>query len=529
MKRLIITTIVLFIATVLVTVVYFKNLNPSGQRTTQVLQNIPNNAALIFEFNNDKGFYDIFTGSKLLNAFVGEQKITAFRALRQLLLQNPMLQPYFDGENIYMSVHPQQGDDIDLLLTTSFKKGFNPDVFEQLVKQPQKGMVVNTINLNGKPGYTIYFNDLKKKFYLIVKDDLTISGSFSKDLVDVCARYKEKKGEKNFVLLPDQQNSNSLANLYINYQALAPLFEQFFLSKNPDIFKGFRQLPALAALSMNYKTDALMFSGYTYFQKSPLNTYLNLFTDQQPVANHLKDIFPSTTAYCTNFAVSDPVKFETELAALQLKNNLGDEKKTVLSKVHTETGINISTEFSRLLSNEFAVITTRYQEKIAIIQIKDGSKLLPVLLNISSKTNDNGGQFNYEKLPGFLLGDAFDAFKKPYFRIIDNYLILTNSEPEMVSYADSYLNHKFLSKMQEYTEFDNLLSERSNVAFLVQFKNARQLFKQEMKSGFYDGFENTAPGWKNFYAAAYQFTSSDKNYYTNFCMRLESDSLIYKK
>jgi hypothetical protein len=50
------------------------------------------------------------------------------------------------------------------------------------------------------------------------------------------------------------------------------------------------------------------------------------------------------------------------------------------------------------------------------------------------------------------------------------------------------------------------------------------LFKQDMKPAFYDAFDSMVPGWKNFYAAAWQFTSSDKNYYTNFCMRLNSDT-----
>lgn len=529
MKRLIITTILLTIAAIAMTLVYFKNLKTTGEHTSLVMQTIPDDASLIFQFNNDKGFYDIFTGSKLMAAVAGEDKIAGFNALHHLVLQDPLFREYFDGENIYLSLHPQKGNDADLLITTSFKKGFDPDVFEQLAKHPQKGMVVNTIKLGGKPGYTIYLNDLKKRFYLIVKDDNTISGSFSKDLADECAQYKGKKDEKAFVQLSDQQNSNSLANLYINYKKLSPLFEQVFLNKNPDIFKSFRQLPALAALTINYKSDAFMFTGYTYLQDDSLNAYLSLFIGQQPVINHLKDIFPSTTAYCMNLAVSDPQKFEKALAVLETRNDHKNEKKALLDKVKAETGVNILPEFNRALGNEFAVVTTRYQEKIAIIQLKDGSNLLPVMLNISSKISDDSGQLNYEKLPSILLGDAFNIFKRPYFRIIDNYLILTNSESEMASYRDSYLNHKFLSKMEEYNQFDGLLSERSNVAFLVQFKNARQTFKQDMKPGFYDDMENRDPGWKDFYAASYQFTASDKNYYTNFCMRLQNDTLQTKR
>ncbi|MBV8388746.1 MAG: hypothetical protein JO080_02990 [Mucilaginibacter sp.] len=99
----------------------------------------------------------------------------------------------------------------------------------------------------------------------------------------------------------------------------------------------------------------------------------------------------------------------------------------------------------------------------------------------------------------------------------------------MKSYDDSYNNRKFLNKTEGYSQFDGLLSERSNVSFFIQFRNAEQLFKDDMKPAFYEAFRNTSPGWKNFYAAAWQLTSSDKNYYTNFCMQLNTDTAAREK
>ncbi|MDB5142004.1 MAG: hypothetical protein JWQ66_717, partial [Mucilaginibacter sp.] len=347
---------------------------------------------------------------------------------------------------------------------------------------------------------------------------------FSKELIEACVNYDDKKEKQAFVLLSDRQNANSLANLYVNYTALPPLFEQLFISKNPDIFKSFRVLSAFAALSLNYKSDAVMFNGSTQIHDSAEDSYLGLFSNQQPVDNHLKSIFPSTTAYCTNFAVSDPIKFESDLSEWQAKGDFKIERQRVINKVRAETGIRLEKEFTQLLSNEFAIITTRYQEKIAIVQVKDGSKMRTLLINLSRMNTDDTGQFNYEKLPQLLLGDAFTIFKRPYFKVMDNYLVLTNSISELASYNDSYINRKYLSRTEGYSQFDALLAERSNVSFFVQFKNAQPIFKQDMKPAFYDAFETITPGWKNFYAAAWQFTSSDKNYYTNFCMRLSSDT-----
>jgi hypothetical protein len=524
MKRLIITTTLLLAATIFVTVFYFRRLSASTQHTSLVLRTIPNDASLIVEFNNDKDFYDIFSGNKLFANIIGQDKMDELAALRKDLLQNSLMTPYLNGQNLYVSLHPQKGNTIDFLLTIAISKDFQPELLEKLSRQQKNGMVIAAINIGGKPGYSVYLNDVKRRFYLINKDEHTLSGSFSKDLIESCANYDYKTQPQAFVLMSDQQNSNSLANLYVNYKELSPLFEQLFINKNPDVFRTFRQLPAFAALSMNYKTDALMFNGTTEVQKVPDEGYLSIFRFQQPVVNQLKEIFPSTTAYYTNFGISDPEKFRSDLADRQMNTDFKTQRASVLNKVSNQTGVSLVKEFSKLLGNEFALVTTHYREKIAIIQTIDGSKMRALLINISRMNNDNSGQFNFDNIPQILLGEAFSTLKRPYFIMMDNYLVLANSPSELASYKDSYLNHKFLNKTDGYSQFSELPAERSNISFFIQFKNALQLFKEDMKPAFYNYFENIQPGWKNFYGASLQLTSSEKNYYTNFCMGLHSDT-----
>ena len=91
--------------------------------------------------------------------------------------KNPLTGKYLDGQNIYISLHPQKGNSIDFLLTVSVSKDFQPEILDQLAKQPKNGMLVNSIDIEGKQGYVIYVNDLKKRFYLLTKNDHSLSGS----------------------------------------------------------------------------------------------------------------------------------------------------------------------------------------------------------------------------------------------------------------------------------------------------------------------------------------------------------------
>ncbi|HWZ35596.1 MAG TPA: hypothetical protein VNW51_05515, partial [Mucilaginibacter sp.] len=54
----------------------------------------------------------------------------------------------------------------------------------------------------------------------------------------------------------------------------------------------------------------------------------------------------------------------------------------------------------------------------------------------------------------------------------------------------------------------------------INFKNAQPILKRDLNGYFYDKFENDETGWKSFYAASYQLISSNKNFYTSFCMNL---------
>ncbi|WP_299514346.1 hypothetical protein [Mucilaginibacter sp.] len=529
MRRLIIITIMLLMATAAITVVYFKNLNTPGLHAGQTMRSIPDNAAIVFEFNNDDGFYDIFKGNKLFASIIGGQQLNDLDVLHKQLLANPLIQKFFTGQNAFISCHPSKNHTIDLLLTIAATKELKPSYIDQLTKQTNKGLLVTPVLYDGKKGYIIYSTTIKKRFYLLTKEDGIYSGSFSKDLIDQCAKYIPQKDKQIFLELPEQQNSTSLANLYINYSQLNPLFEQVFKNKNTDIFKSFCLLPALAALNLNFKSDALLFTGFSNIQHNQAADYLSLFAGQQPVSNQLKDIFPSTTAYSICFAVSNPKKFKADLSDWYMKARLQHEKDSIFNKVKAETGINLITEFNQVLSNEFAVVTTRYMEKFAIITLTDGSAFRPVMQNISKMTSDGIGQLNYNKLPFFLLGNAFSQFNHPWFMIIDNYLILANSETELKSYYDTYINRKFQSKMLQYDQFDNLVAERSNVAWYINFKNALPILKRDLNDEFYAAFEYNEPGWKSFYAASYQLIAADKNFYTSFCINLNQvDSTTVK-
>ncbi|MCJ8208928.1 hypothetical protein MUY27_04355 [Mucilaginibacter sp. RS28] len=516
----IIATIFLLAAAAAVTVVYFKSIhNPATP--TELMRYIPADAALVAEFNNDDIFYEAYSGNPILANVAGASKTEELKALYTQVLQNAAYKDAFENERIYLSLHPSDAEQTDLLVTTAFKETFKE---QDLVNA--KAFSGKQLKIEGKPVYQLHINGIQRPFYLFSPQKQVLSGSFSEEVLKDAIHHDPKNADKNFATVSEQQHNNALSILYVNFAQLQPLFKQWYKAANPELFRPLRLLSAKAALSLNYKTDAFMFNGTTSIDEGKPLSYLNLFTRQKPIVNHLKDIFPAATAYSMSFAVSDSKRFTADLADWLSKSKADGNKQRLFQQIKQETGIDIQREFNTYLSKEFAAVTTRFDEKLAIIEVTNGQLLFPALMNISNMADGQIGQFKYAKLPFYLLGDAFSIFNRPYFTIINNYLILANSASELRTYTDIYNNQRFLSRTESYNDFNNLLSEQSNAAFYINFKNSRFLFRRDLKKPFYESFNDDHSGLKNFYAASFQLIAADRDFYTNFSMQLAAKDTV---
>ncbi|MGV8878539.1 MAG: hypothetical protein ACOH2A_05870 [Sphingobacteriaceae bacterium] len=520
MKKFIIIAVVLFIAVIALAALYFSALQPRKQGTEKVMNLIPTDAAMIFEYNNDKSFYDIFKNNTLFSSLIGDENTTDLTYLRDHLLAQKSLLPYFMDQRIFISLHPKLNvKQVTFLISSSTIEYKDPEELQKTLTE-NKAIKVTPMTFNGKSGFRLDLSELGKSFFLLFDGRLT-AGSFSRELVEDAALHAEKPAKKIFTRLSDQQILNAVASLYINYNQLPALLDQLFKNNRADLFLLFRSLPGTAALSLNYKTDALMFNGFTTLDTSFSSNYFGLFLHQKPFNNSLKDIFPYTTAYSISFAVADPHLFQKDLKALQQKQGLQNKKTLLFNQVKSGTGVDLETAFNQLLGNEFAVLTTDRQEKIGVIGLKNGSNLKPFLANISKPALENIGHFDFEELPYYLLGDAFKVFKTPYYTILDNNLILANSSSTLSNYLKIYSNRDFLNARAQYREFDALQAEQSNISFFIHIKNAMPMIKGAFRPAFNEVSNGDGFDWKNYYAASYQFTSSDDRFYTNLYFRYE--------
>lgn len=515
MRKIILLTVFLFISAISVTAFYFSKLRLPGQNTANVINQIPADAALVFEFKNDPEFYGLFKDNTLLTSFIGQKKTSELQYLHRHLFSK-----FFNQQSIFISLHPVINlKNIDLLLSTNLagKATVQSILKENFVKFQVEKTGSNEL-------ITADFPAIKEAFYISSKANV-LAGSFNKKLL---VKFLDDKNKENssFKQLPNQQNKNSIADLYINYKQLPVLMNQLFKNQNNTIFRLLNGFSANASLSLNYKSDALLFNGYTQSDTS-ISSYLNLFLKQDQAKNMLKNIYPQNTASAVNFAFNNSGQFFKELD--QWQNTEFRQKKILFDQVKKETGISVQNIFRKQLGNEFAVLTTSENENLAIIQLRNGSELESYLQNFSLNPNTYLMQLKYLNLPFYLLGEPFRNFKQPYFAVMDNFLFLAESENGLKHYLNRYHQQQFQNKDGQYLSFNALQADQSNVSFFVNLQNSKVLMKNLLRPDFAKDWQQHS-GWNSYYALSLQFTASEKSFYTNFYLQqLKRDSMEMRK
>lgn len=510
MRKIILLTVFLFLTVITVTGFYFLKIKLPGENKANLINQIPADAALVFEFTNDREFSDLFKRNLLLTSFIGQKKASQLHYLHGHFFKGTV----FDNRDIFVSVQPNTGSqNLDILLTVNIdgldniQKYFN----DNLARENGKWHIEN---IDNQIIYVINFTALKEAFYLCSKADI-LAGSFSKNLLISFLQEKRERKKIVFQQLSDQQNKNSIANLYINYAQFPVLSKQLFQNQNNNFFKILNEFEAQAVLSLNYKSDALLFNGYTQTD-SNTNNYLQVFLKQQPAINTSKAVYPLNTASAMSFAFENQLFFKT---LDRWQNADFKQGKTLFGQIKNETGISIQNEFRKQMNNEFAVITTAENEKLAIIKLKNGSELEPFLQNISLDPDADQKCIKYQNLFFYLLGEPFLDFKQPYFVVTDNYLLLSDTETGLNNYLKHYHHQEFLNKDKQYFNFDELLAAQSNVSFFVHLPNTNQLFKNTLRQDYAKAFQQKNPGWGNYFAMSLQFTGSSNSFYTNFYLQ----------
>jgi hypothetical protein len=515
MKKIIGITTALVLAVISLAYLYFSNLNVKSRNNDLVLSEIPADAAVIFQYMNDKSLYEIFTDYTVFDTIIGTQNKQELAWLRNILHSKKALIENTAGQRIFLSFHPSKTDSIHFLWSIQLKQNLSINELQNTFSEPADKKI--TIRRQSADAILeLNFPELTRPFYLSI-DKGILRGSFSIKLLNQSIDGKSTKINQAFIREVNSglnKDANALAQLFINNNKPGFL-KPFFRRKLSDNIELFENLSGYSNLVMNYKSDVMMFNGITSLS-SQKDDFIPIFLNQKPVQNTIKLVMPYNTASSLSYGISNYTKYKQDLDLIFEARTELDTLKKQIKSIMAETGINPNRDMVKLWAKEMSTLHLSTSESLAIIKVSDGSKLQFLLEPMSSFYSPTVRRMNYSNLFYFYFGDPVKRYSKPFFTITDNLLILSNSPSSIQRYLNDYNFGRFLYKTKAYSKFDQLVADQSNISFVIYINNAEFLLRNTLKSNYDKNFKSKNYGLKDLYGISYQLISNNEYFFTNF-------------
>ncbi|MES2827571.1 MAG: hypothetical protein V4687_05445 [Bacteroidota bacterium] len=505
MKKIIVLVAVLFIAIVTMAYLYFSGLNFEQKSNEHSLYVAASLSPLILSFENDQSIIDILQGQDLLEEIIGEKHFKQIKSLKDHLLNTVDLGSYFAKQTVYISIVPAADKGFDFLYSTQI----NPTTTAAQLVQSLKA---NKIQIDQRK-QTIQLSD-STVFYFNTTENLVVF-STSQKLVNNAVKVKINKENSfaSFIKANSRITKNSLAGLYLNFQDLPKLLKHTMPGKLTGELSALNNENAYAALVYNYSKDKVLLTGVTQINKA--NSYYKLFTGTRSQKITITNVLPENTANYIAYTIDKYSDYRIKLKVWQKSLKEDYITDALIKNTNNNFRIDLEQLFPKYFKDQLITFQLSNGDKFGAINLSNGDKLEQLLLDISSTYSDDIKVFLVNDALYSFFGEPFRKFKKPYFTIVDNYLMVSNSANGLQAYLENYRAGRLLINTKNFTNTQNQLPAAANVDVYVNLANSEDIAHKNIYLPFFRHLYSNK-GLKSYGSISYQLSSDNGKFLTNF-------------
>jgi hypothetical protein len=505
MKKIYITLGTLLLATMVMAYLYFSSLNQESNANDLALHSVSSEAGIIFSFENDKSFYEILSGQDLLQNVLGERKSKLLKNLHENLLSFPSVFKAIDGQKSYIGIVPV-ADSLAFIIATQLKKEAEPTKLLGLLNSSK-------IHLKKEGShYVITFADSTQVF-LQVKEKVVLLSNSSVALHPASTdKLAATEDFAEYVKANSRFNKNTLANLYFDFNKMPAFLKNCLNSNLTGELSLFSKQNSYAALSYSFSKDKLLFNGVTTIN-DPKN-YFSLFTNLPEQQLTIDNILPAKTANYAIYAVTDYPIWQKEFTNWLDANAKQDKIKKQVDAINEKYRVDLRQLIAKYFKNQFVTFQLQSGEKFGAIALSNGDKFGQLLLDLSAPYAPDVRIFKESKIPYSFFGQPFEKFERPFYTIIDNYLVMANNASSIQVFLSSYQADQLLINEKDYVDFSDQLSAAATLSFYVNHQNSGDIFSRNLKMPYYKQYRSK-DGWQQYHGFCYQLSGDHGKFLSN--------------
>lgn len=392
--------------------------------------------------------------------------------LRKLILDRPFA----------ISLHLLPDATCDLLYVCDLQKLNVIQNFETFIPGLLKDYNIQILKQEDRVQHLLYG---QTTFYYTFKDNLLI-GSFHERLVrNALKSCEQRKGGK-------KKHYRDDISVDINHKELGRWLNHLLTSDFPFLNASF-----LDSTSLNFqlKKEEILLSGTTHFLNGNA-LWPEILKHTKGNVSEIKKIIPDNTAAYISFCFSSFPDLKDSLIyhSRQKYPEIYQSYESSIQKLNKYLTIDIPDLFTSWIGNEITLVKPAYdgeqqlQAIVLAVQCKDRhlakdqldylGEQIRIRTPIKFRTiNYNGYEINYLSLKGFFrlfAGGLFDRLEKPYYTIIDNYVLFSNSPAALTQIIKKYILSQTLENNEKYKRLGDQLNGHSN---FYAYLNAAPIYR----------------------------------------------------
>nr|WP_297916770.1 ribonuclease HII [uncultured Allomuricauda sp.] len=460
-------------ALLLITLIFIYSCQTDPKPTSQLLEQLPQNASFFLKINDLTGFL-----SELKNSAIsGEEGVLYF--IDRILEQNDILNRLRTDQELLIGFYEIGKDTYDFLLATDSEPGFF-DISQE------KNHSTETLTYEGYAVTQYEFNE--KKVFSSEKNGFQILSS-SQMLLENLLRAKSYTPHSTVLRLDRASNKEKSAILLID------LSLDFPSSSKPNLSKTNGPLAEWTSVDVSMDQTITALNGITIASDS-IKSFVNLFKGTNPLTNRTPDYAPSQTEALISYTFDDFKLFQKNqnqfLDRIQVNDTLFNTVEEVgLINLNQQKVVFLSSFGAEGLSEHL------YQNKVSVSSYQ-GSEIV---------------EFKAKHLIESTFTPLIVDFVANYYSILDNTFIFSETKEALQTVINNYRNKSTFAESAGYRTAKENFADESSLLFISNRQGAPFFAKQAFSSSVFQGASQT--NLKNHTFAA-QLIADNHLVHTNF-------------
>ncbi len=497
-----------FLAIVAIAYFYFFRVKVSTKLNT--INVVPPNAVFIIDIQDPFDQWNKITQGEIWD-YVKTNEFLAdighsIDSLNSTFQDNQFLWDMVASRPVTVSAHKIRGDEFDLLyvidLTKASRFSFVKDYLQNLVGDDMK---VTKRDYHDVEIIELAFKDSHQLLYLYVKNNLIILSATHVLIENSIDQLEEPVIARDLDYLEVSKLMDyDGVTIYLQHAYFKAYASQWMSDENSA---GYEFIESLIYSAINIKIDDqfLSFLGYSNLNDS-LNSYAKIIHNSGTGSIELPKMVPENSMFFLSMGFDSFSKFYKNVENRIEATDEGDEYFENKEKLEKYLNISVEDHFLSWIGDEVGVLQIHPTEKsktsgyAVVLKANDieaaKEKLDYIKKQIKKKTpvkfkgiTYKEHQINFLSVKGLfkvLLGNMFSKLEKPYYTIIDDFVVFSNHPGTLAQLITYSIEGKTLDNNNQFNNYLNQFDDESSMFFYINSKQIVQDSKEYLSTEYWE-------------------------------------------